>query len=180
MGILDVVTCKLSGRNPVKRIIGIILVISALSLPLAAEPGMPPGRWWRHAEVAERLALTGDQQVRLDEVFRNNAKDLVDLKGEMEKRSIDLRATLEQPQLNRTEVQKAATRVSEARGKLFEREVMMLVEMRSVLNDQQWALLRDRLEGRGDQRSQRQRLEGRGAQRPQRPGTQRRPGRRPR
>lgn len=154
-----------------KRTVGIILVISALTIPLAAEPGMPPGKWWRRAEVAERLALTSDQQLRLDEVFRNNAKDLIDLKGEMEKRSIDLRGELEQPELNRTEVQKAAARVSEARGRLFEREVMMLVEMRSVLNEQQWARMRQRLEGPGDQRPQ---------QRPQRPGSQRRrPDRRP-
>lgn len=168
MGILDAGTCKLSGRNPVKRIVAIILVVSALSLSLAAEPGLPPGKWWRRAEVAERLALTSEQQVRLDEVFRNNAKELVDLKAETEKRSIDLRGALEQQELNRTEVQTAAARVSEARGKLFEREVMMLVEMRSVLNGQQWARLRERLEGRGDQR-------------PQRPGPQRRrPDRRPR
>lgn len=152
MGILDGTACKLSGRNPVKRTLVITLVISALTLPLVAQSGMPPGRWWRRAEVAERLALTGEQQTRLDEVFRNNAKELVDLKGEMEKRSIDLRSALEQSQLDRTEIQRAAARVSEARGKLFEREVMLLVEMRSVLNDQQWARLRQRLEGRRDQR----------------------------
>lgn len=145
-----------------KRLISLALVSSMLllALPLLAEPGLPPGKWWRRAEVVERLALTSDQQNRLDEVFRLNAKDLIDLKGEMEKRSIDLRSALEQDELNRAEVQRAAARVSEARGKLFEREVMMLVEMRSVLNDQQWARLRERLEDRREQR-------------PQRPGLQR-------
>lgn len=168
MGILDDLICKLSGRNPVKRFMAIILVVSAFSLSIGAEPGMPPGKWWRRAEVAQRLGLTSDQQLRLDEVFRINARDLVDLKADVEKRSIDLRSAFEQPQLDRADVQKAAARVSEARGKLFEREVIMLVEMRSVLNDQQWAHLRDRLQDRGDQR-------------PKRPGSQRRrPERRPR
>lgn len=167
MGILDDLTCKLAGRNPVKRFMAIILVVSACSLSIGAEPGMPPGKWWRRAEVAQRLALTSDQQLRLDEVFRVNARDLVDLKADVEKRSIDLRSAFEQPQLDRADVQKAAAQVSEARGKLFEREVMMLVEMRSVLNDQQWARLRDRLQDRGDQR-------------PKGPGSQRRrPDRRP-
>jgi len=158
----------------VKRIIAVTLVVSALALalPLAAEPGLPPGKWWRRPEVAERLALTSDQQNRLDEVFRINAKDLVDLKAEMEKRSIDLRSALEQDQLNRTEVQRAAARVSEARGKLFEREVMMLVEMRSVLNEQQWVRLRERLEDRRDQQPQRPGMQ---RQRPQRQRPQRRP-----
>lgn len=158
MGILDDLPGKLLGRNPLKRIAAIFLVVSAFSLSLSAEQGMPPGKWWRRPEVARHLALTGDQQSRLDEVFRINAKDLVDLKGEMEKRRIDLRIALEQPQLNRTDVQRAAAQVSEARGKLFEREVMMLVEMRSVLNDQQWARIREqRLQGRSDQGPQRQR-----------------------
>ena len=31
---------------------------------------IPTGKWWRREEVVRQLALTSDQQTRLDEVFR--------------------------------------------------------------------------------------------------------------
>jgi hypothetical protein len=49
-------------------------------------------------------------------------------------------------------VQRIAARLSEARGKLFEREVMMLVDMRGVLNDPQWMKMRTFLDRMQDER----------------------------
>jgi hypothetical protein len=109
---------------------------------------MPPGKWWRRAEVAQRLGLTPEQQTRLDAVFHAAAEDLIDRKGEVEKSSLALRHEIDQPQINRQNLQRLAARVSEARGKLFEREVLMLADMRGVLNDQQWAQLRTHLDRR--------------------------------
>ena len=43
-----------------------------------------------------------------------------------------------------------ATRLSEARGRLFDRELMMLVDMRSVLTDTQWNHMRTLLERLGN------------------------------
>ena len=69
----------------------------------------------------------------------------------MEKANVALRAELDQPQLNREAIRRAAMRVNDARAKLFERELMMLVDMRGVLNDMQWNRMRqavDRLPNR--------------------------------
>lgn len=116
-------------------------------LPLQADPALPPAKWWRRPELVERLAITEDQQEKLDSIFRNHANDLIDLRAEIDKRTVELRGSLDQRQLNRQDIQRIAARLNEARGKLFDRELMMLVDMRSVLTDPQWYRMRNMLDG---------------------------------
>jgi hypothetical protein len=116
-------------------------------LPLQADSALPPAKWWRRPQLVERLAITEDQQDKLDSIFRNHASDLIDLRAEIEKRTVELRGNLDQRQLNRQDIQRIAGRLNEARGKLFDRELMMLVDMRSVLTDSQWSRMRNMLDG---------------------------------
>lgn len=120
---------------------------------------LPPGRWWRQPAIVQMLVLTDDQQSRLESIFRGNANDLIDLKAEVEKSNIALRGELDRPQLDRAAIRRVAVRLNDARARLFERELMMLVDMRSVLNDTQWNRLRSELDrvNRGQQQRPRQR-----------------------
>lgn len=124
-----------------------LLILSALTLDAQ---DMPPGKWWRRQEVVQRLAITDEQQTRLDAVFRNAANELIDAKAEVEKQNVALRGELDQPQLSRERIQRVAARLSEARARLFERELMMLVEMRGVLSGSQWSRLRTMLDARAE------------------------------
>ncbi|HEX2062639.1 MAG TPA: hypothetical protein VHK90_18000 [Thermoanaerobaculia bacterium] len=107
---------------------------------------LPPGKWWRRPEIVRELELTRDQQSKLDEIFRLAANELIDAKGEVEKLQIALRGELDRTQLRRAELLKIATQLSAARAKLFERELMMLADMRGVLNDEQWVRVRTALD----------------------------------
>lgn len=141
-----------------------MLVTTLVALTLAGTAmaaDLPPGKWWRRPEVAQRLDLAPEQQTRLDVIFREAANDLIDRRGEVEKLSIAMRGELDQQQLSRPNVLRAAAKLSEARGRLFERELSMLVDMRAVLNDPQWNRLRAFLDRPRDQR-------GQGNQRPRR------------
>jgi hypothetical protein len=126
-----------------------IAIASALALlvvaSLAAQP-IPPGRWWRMPRMVEALTLSDDQQNRLEVIFRGSANDLIDRKSEVEKQTIALRGELDQPELDRQSIQRTAARLNEARGRLFERELMMLVDMRAVLSDEQWTRMRSELD----------------------------------
>lgn len=124
-----------------------------LAMPLAAQ--LPPGRWWRRPEIIRTIGLTEEQQSRLDAVFRGAATDLIDTRGEIEKATIALRAELDKPQLDRPAIRAIAARINQARGRKFERELMMFADMRAVLSDEQWSRMRaelDRLQA--DQREQ--------------------------
>jgi Heavy-metal resistance len=133
-----------------KRFLLCAAVVLTLAMSVSAAP-LPPGKWWRRPEFATNLQLTNDQQVRLDMIFRMAANDLIDLRADAEKTSIAIRSELDQDQLNRENLRKLAAKLSETQGKLFDKELMMLVDMRSVLNNDQWGRLRSELDRpRGD------------------------------
>jgi Spy/CpxP family protein refolding chaperone len=141
----------------IKRLAFAILLFA--TSVMAAE--LPPGRWWRQPAIVQMLALTDDQQSRLEGIFRGAANDLIDLKGEVEKSNIALRGELDRPQLDRAAIRRVAVRLNEARSRLFERELMMLVDMRSVLNDTQWNRLRNELDRLNRPQQQQQKPRGR-------------------
>ncbi|MGK2856365.1 MAG: Spy/CpxP family protein refolding chaperone [Thermoanaerobaculia bacterium] len=109
---------------------------------------MPKGKWWRMPEVAKQLKLTAEQQKQLDDVFNQSQSELIDLKADADKLGIELRAQLEKSQAARKDVLSVAQKLGVARGRLFEREVAMMVDMKSVLTEEQWSELRAKLEER--------------------------------
>ncbi|MEO8217198.1 MAG: periplasmic heavy metal sensor [Acidobacteriota bacterium] len=122
-----------------KKMIVTCGLLAAMLVPAAARAqNLPPGKWWKRPAVVQHLGLTMAQQDQLDSIFRKRADALIDLRGEIEKGSIALRAELDRPQLDRSAIQAASSRVSEARGKLFDQELMLLVDMRQVLSADQW------------------------------------------
>lgn len=124
-------------------LIAVALVVAA---GIAEAQHLPPGKWWRRAEVVQHLELTSDQQQKLDEVFRDASDGLIDAKAAVEKLQIRLRGEIDRPVLRRADIQRIAGELNTARGRLFERELLMLVDMRAVLNEAQWNRLRQHLD----------------------------------
>lgn len=124
----------------------VIAAVLFLAATAASAIDLPPGKWWRRVEVIQLLNLSEEQQNRIEAISLKAANELIDLKAEVEKANIALRLELDQPQLNREAIRRSAERVNIARGRLFDRELMMLVDMRSVLTDTQWNRMRQTLE----------------------------------
>ena len=141
-----------------KRVAFALLALLLATSALAAD--LPPGKWWRRPEIVQQLGLSGEQQEKLEGVWRSASSDLIDARAEVEKQNIALRAELDRPQLDRRAVQSIAARLNAARGRLFERELMMLVDMRGILSDTQWTRMRtflDRVEANRPMQQQRRR-----------------------
>ena len=134
-----------------KFVVSAFVALTALTAA-AAPPDMPRGRWWKNPGVAERLGLDAAQQGRLDAIFQAAANDLIDRRGDIQKLTVALRTELERPQLDRQALQQVAARLSAARGRLFERELMMLADIREVLTTAQWMQLRQHVDRRGKPR----------------------------
>lgn len=128
-----------------KRRLAFVFALLAATV-IAEAQQLPPGKWWRREEVVRQLELTRTQQEKLDEVFRLAADELIDARASIEKLQIALRAELDRSQLRRQELQRLATQLNAARGKLFERELMMLADMRGILDQEQWTRLRTHLD----------------------------------
>jgi Spy/CpxP family protein refolding chaperone len=107
---------------------------------------LPPGKWWRRPQVVQTLALSVEQQDKLDAIFRGAANDLIDTKAELDKSTVALRGELDRPQLDRAAIRAIAQRINQARSRKFERELMMLADMRAVLSEEQWKQMRHQLD----------------------------------
>jgi len=131
----------------------LLMLVASTAL---AQIKLPPGKWWRRPEIVQLLNLSEDQQNKIETVFRNSANDLIDARAEVEKQTVALRAALDQAQLDRNEIRQIAQRLNDARGKQFQRELLLLVDMRAVLNDAQWNRMRNILDRLDQQRNERQ------------------------
>ncbi|HYO79066.1 MAG TPA: periplasmic heavy metal sensor [Thermoanaerobaculia bacterium] len=128
-----------------KRMMLIAVLLAGTIAAEAAPPPrhMPRGRWWRHPATVQKLELNREQQRRLDDIFQNTANELIDAKAEINNLEVRLRGELDRSELRRAEIQRVATLLSAARARLFERELMMLVDMRGILEAHQWERLQE-------------------------------------
>lgn len=131
-----------------KAWLGATLLAAAMTLPAAGQD-LPPGKWWHRPEVINSLGLSAQQRSQLDGIVQKSAPELIDLKADVDKKAIALRDELDRPSLDRASIRGAAEEVSQARARLFERELMMLVDVRGVLEDHQWNRFRRFLDQRG-------------------------------
>jgi Spy/CpxP family protein refolding chaperone len=128
------------------------LLLLAFALPATAQDApMPAGKWWHQREIVKRLNLTVEQQARLDEVFRGNAATLIDLRADAEKKSLALREAIDRAEFDRDQIRTAVAQLNEARARMFEREIFMMVEMRSAMSNDQWGKLRAAMDSRRQQ-----------------------------
>jgi Spy/CpxP family protein refolding chaperone len=122
-----------------------LLAASLLGLPAAAQMvEMPGGKWWKRPAIVEGLKLTAEQQERLDEVFAKNRRAFVDLKADVERRTIDLEDLLLAKDVDPKKVAAASDALEQARGRLGKARTMMVVDMRGILTEAQWKQIVDR------------------------------------
>jgi len=107
------------------------------------QPPIPHGKWWRRPAVAAKLQLTAGQQQKLDEVFQASQDGLLDARADVKKLEIDFKREMNRANVHRPVLEKAASSLSAARARMFDRELMMLVEMRTILDDAQWMRLQE-------------------------------------
>lgn len=170
-------------RTPLRTtLVGTCLL--ALAWPLAASaqmPEVPPGKWWKRPRVVESLALTPEQQEKLEATFSKNRRAFIDLKADVEKRQLDLEELLAKKGTDSKKIADATDALEQARGRLNKARTMMIVEMKATLTDEQWKKILDardqwRREGSEDRRSRMDRMPGRGPGGPGGPGRPAGPG----
>ena len=130
-----------------------MLVAMALAAPATAQgPEMPLGKWWKLPRMVERLKVKPEQQERLDEIFAKNRRPFIDLKADVDRRSVDLEELLSKKESEPAKIAAATDALEQAKGRLGKARMMMIVEMKGVLSDEQWQRI---LELRDEWRRQR-------------------------
>ena len=124
----------------------------AWSQPLA----VPPGQWWARPRVAAALALTPEQQAKLDQVAIDHARRMVDLKAAVDKAELEVRIAAETEPLDARQLRASFAQLQQARMRLETERLELLIGERELLSKEQWqrlrALAREFMEQRRDER----------------------------
>jgi Spy/CpxP family protein refolding chaperone len=123
----------------------------------------PPGMWWKNPDIVQKLAITPDQQKRMDDIFQQSRLQLIDLKAAVEKEEVQLEPMLAANPPDTNKILAQIDRAAQARAELEKANARMLLGIRTVLTPDQWTKLQ--AEERGNRR-----MMFRDRQRPDGPG----------
>jgi Spy/CpxP family protein refolding chaperone len=101
----------------------------------------PPGRWWTDPALVQKLALTADQQKRIDTLFQQSRLKLIDLSAAVQKEEAIMEPLLEADRPDESQVVAQIDRVAQARAELEKANARMLLGFRGVLTQDQWKKL---------------------------------------
>jgi Spy/CpxP family protein refolding chaperone len=118
-----------------KKAICISLVLGwmAPSIVSAREAPFGPGRWWRLPQVSQKLDLTEEHGRRLDELFFQNRRKLIDLRSGLEKDRLELETLIDREPLDEGAVMTQVKRLQTARSELAIEKFHYFLEVRKIL-----------------------------------------------
>jgi Spy/CpxP family protein refolding chaperone len=101
----------------------------------------PPGMWWKNPDLVQKLALTPDQQKRMDDIFEQSRLQLIDLKANLEKQEVTLEPMLDANPPDTNKILAQIDKTAQARAELEKGNARMLLGIRNVLTPDQWTKL---------------------------------------
>src|SRR5207247_10276131 len=99
--------------------------------------GMHHGKFWKKSKVRHELQLTDDEVRTLEHIFARNQQTLTDLEADVERKKDDLDTLftlrIADERTDEGKVLAQDDQLEQARGRLGQERVAMVVEMRKVL-----------------------------------------------
>jgi len=107
-------------------------------------PGGEHGMWWNKPEVVARLAITPDQQKKIEDIFVQSRVQLIDLHASLEKEQLMLEPLMNANPVDQTKALAEIDKIADTRASLEKTNAKMLLSIRGVLTPDQWTKLRAR------------------------------------
>jgi Spy/CpxP family protein refolding chaperone len=104
---------------------------------------LPPGRWWKNAEIAKNIGLSDAQVQKIEQIFQENRLKLVDIHANLQREEIKLEPILEAENPDESAVLASIDRIAAARATLEKANAQMAFAIRRVLTPEQWKKLRE-------------------------------------
>ena len=113
------------------------LFFAQFAFAQAALKEMPPGKWWTNKRVIAELRLGRDQQARIDSIWTQNRRALIDRKAELDRCQIDLEEILSKDSIDETAALRAFDQLLEARNTLERSTFQMRIQIKNQLSPEQ-------------------------------------------
>ena len=120
----------------------VIATVLLLSDAFALHAPLIGGKWWQRPAVKEKLELTPDQTSKINTIWMEYKKRIIDLKGNLEKTYLDLENLMDQPEVNKEGAYTLAERIAELQASQAEVRIKMAIDIRGELSVEQFERLK--------------------------------------
>ena len=122
--------------------VSLIFLFIFSSLSLTFGQWVPAGKWWRQSRIVEQLGLSPEEQQKLDDLYRDNRRELIRLKGRVEQERFALEELLERKTLDEAAIMDQFRRLEKARSKLAKERFMFLLGVRKIIGFERFEQLK--------------------------------------
>ena len=95
--------------------------------------GLPPGKWWKKPQVAEKLSLTKEEQGKMDTMYLEYRRQMIDLRSQMERERLEMEQLLDSETLNASACMDRFKKLQEVQNSLATERFKLLVQVRELL-----------------------------------------------
>jgi Spy/CpxP family protein refolding chaperone len=101
-----------------------------------------PGKWWERPAVKDELGLSPDQVNKINNIWTEHRKRIIDTRGDIEKAYLDLEHIMGQPTLDTQAAYRLAESLGQLQAKQAEERIRMAIDIRQELSAEQFEKLR--------------------------------------
>ena len=104
---------------------------------------LPPGKWWKMPQVAEKLSLTKQEQGKMDIMYLEHRRQMIDLRSQVQKERLEMEQLLDSETLNAPACMEHFKKLQEAQNKVSTERFKLLVQVRELLGLDRFQKLKD-------------------------------------
>jgi Spy/CpxP family protein refolding chaperone len=119
----------------------LLLLVPAL-VPAASAQSEPSGKWWYDPGIKADLNLTDGEVKRLDRLFQDSRRRLIDLKSKVEEAQFEYQNLMEADPLDEKAVNRQFAQLEKARSQLASERSRFLVGVRKILGHDRFQRLK--------------------------------------
>jgi len=117
-----------------KSAFSVILLALFLFTPLiSTAQDVPTGKWWYNPQIQKNLNLSQNDIGKLDKLFADSRRKLIQLKSEVEREQFELDQLLSKKKVDDAEVKKQFQKLEQARKKLANERLDFVIGVRNIL-----------------------------------------------
>jgi Spy/CpxP family protein refolding chaperone len=111
-----------------------LLLFIFLTAPMiAAAQDVPTGKWWYNPQIQKNLNLSQNEIGKLDKLFANSRRKMIQLKSEVEREQFELDQLLGKKKVDDAKVKKQFQKLEQARKELANERLDFVIGVRNIL-----------------------------------------------
>ena len=135
-----------------KLFLCIFIILIALTSNAFGRDGAFGGKWWHDSLISKKLNLTEQESQKIDALFVESMRRMIDLKSAVEKERFELRNLLENKTGNDSAVKEQFKNLEKARSAIALERLQFLIKIREILGIKRFRELSSSSESSGKDR----------------------------